>query len=93
MSGVVLLKQENKELRTQLDHLQQKKRRSRTYLQHGSTLIVKNAQQLILDQDLAEQANITTESSQPRQRAPPTCSNCHQIRHNRTQCKIPLNSR
>jgi DDE superfamily endonuclease len=89
MSDNVLLQQENKELRATVAYLQEKKKRPRRYIQHGGIMVVGDVQQLILANNQAEQA----ESSQPRQRAPPTCSNCGTQGHTRNRCPLPLNTR
>jgi hypothetical protein len=73
------------ELEQTVEHLnKKKKRKSRTRLQSGGVLNVGDAQEMIRQADLAAQ----TEAQEPRSRAPSTCSNCHQIGHNRTRCTI-----
>jgi hypothetical protein len=83
MSGAVLLEQENRELRATIAHLQKKKKQSRTQLQHGGVLQVQEAQNIIRTREEAIQEEIT----QPRQRAPPTCSGCHIQGHTIRTCK------
>jgi DDE superfamily endonuclease/Tc5 transposase DNA-binding domain len=73
------------ELEQTVEHLnKKKKRKSRTRLQSGGILVVGDAQEMIRQADLAAE----TAAQQPRTRAPPTCSNCHQIGHTRTRCPI-----
>ena len=43
MSRAVLLEQENNELQAAVEHLQKKKRRSKSQLQHGGVLQVQEA--------------------------------------------------
>jgi hypothetical protein len=90
MTGAVLLAQENIQLRATNKYLQQKKRRRRRHLQTGGVLEVQEAQQLIIQRDLAAQTVIEQSVRQTTQRAPPTCSNCHEIGHNRRGCRVPI---
>jgi hypothetical protein len=83
MSGAVLLEQENSELRATIEHLQKKKNQSRSQLQQGGVLQVQEAQNLIR----AREEAIQVETTQVRQRAPPTCSGCHIQGHTIRQCK------
>ena len=85
MARVTLLKRRVTELENTVEHLnKKKKRKSLARLQSGSALNVGDAQEMIRQAGLAAQ----TEAQQPRTRAPPTCSNCHQTGHIRTHCPI-----
>jgi hypothetical protein len=57
-----------------------KQRKSKKQLLHNGGITSEEAQELIPRQDT------TTEASQPRKRAPPTCSDCRTIGHHRRQC-------
>jgi DDE superfamily endonuclease/Psq-like protein/Tc5 transposase-like DNA-binding protein len=88
MVKVVLLEQRVIELETSLERKEKKKQRSRAQLQHGGILEVQEAQNLIQAREVVIQREITPSSQQTRQRAPPTCSRCHNIGHTRTQCNL-----
>ena len=87
MSGAVLLEQENKELRTAIDHLQKKKLQSRSQLQHGGVLQVQGAQNLILAREKAIQEYVARGNQQGYRRAPPMCNGCYIQGHTIRQCR------
>jgi hypothetical protein len=88
MIRVSILERRVTELEGTVEHLNKKKRRSGTRLQSGGVLNMGVAQEMIIQADLAVQGATEQRSQQSTQRAPPTCSNCHQIGHNRTHCTI-----
>jgi hypothetical protein len=83
---VTLLEHRMAELEDSVEYHKKKKRQSAARLQTGSVLTVEEAQDLIVQADLAVEVATEERSQQPRQRAPPTCSLCHEIRHIRTYC-------
>jgi hypothetical protein len=89
MARTTLLERRVTELETTIEHLKKKKKKKKkkkslTRLQIGGIMNVGDAQEMIREADLA----IQSEGQRPRPRAPPTCSNCHQIGHTRTRCTI-----
>ena len=84
MSGAALLTQKNKDLRAANQRLQQKKQQKRRYIQTEDSLLVQEAQQLILQQEQADQVP----AQQSRQRVPPTCSRCEIQEHTIRTCNL-----
>jgi hypothetical protein len=66
--------------------MNKKKRRSKKKLRATGSLTVGEAQEMIQRTDLLAEIAAERRSQQPRSRAPPECSNCHQIGHIRTHC-------
>jgi hypothetical protein len=87
LTRVTILERRVAELEDTVQHVNNKKRQSRRRLQTGGILRIGDAQDMIERADLLAQI-ARGGAQQPRQRAPPTCSNCHQIGHNRTTCPI-----
>jgi hypothetical protein len=89
-SIVILQNQRIKELEAGIKALQEKKRRKRRHVQKGGTLCIQEGLDIIQSRDLAGQEAQGEKESQPRQRALPTCSNCHVQGHKRNCCPEPL---
>jgi hypothetical protein len=89
MSGAALLAQENRELRAANERLQRKRQVKRHFIQHGGVLQVEQAQDIVTMLDIPIQDEAVRQDPQGRQRAPPTCSNCHIQGHRMTSCRQP----
>ena len=87
MNSATILAEENRKLRAANHARKQRKTRQRQYIATGGALQANQGRALatIADQALAEA--VQTEATPGRQRAPPTCSKCHEQGHKRTQCK------
>ena len=83
MHNVALLTQENIDLRTAIKLQEHKRKRSKKAIIHNNSLNMEQAMSLIQTASIAASP---TETSLQRKRAPPRCSNCHQIGHTRTSC-------
>ena len=85
-----LFAQENHELRTAIKEESSKHKRSRTKIVHKGSLTIEEAQSLIQAQNIeaggGDSSEAANQPSQRRVRAPPKCSNCGIIGHNRTKC-------
>jgi hypothetical protein len=88
MTRVVLLERRVKELEAAVEHQAKKKHYSRSQLQNGGVLQVQDALDLIIARDQATEEADRQYIQEGRKRAPPTCSNCHEIGHNRRGCKV-----
>jgi hypothetical protein len=82
MHKVLLLDQEVKELRAANKVQKQKRTAPRSFIATGGVLTGSEGQQLA--QEALQRMGL--EDPIPRKRAPPRCSNCHQIGHIRTSC-------
>jgi hypothetical protein len=76
MHSVVMLAQENKELRTANERRERKKQHRRRYLTHGGVLQAQQGQFLVERRENSAQSGNQTDRALVRQRAPKTCSNC-----------------
>jgi uncharacterized protein with von Willebrand factor type A (vWA) domain len=82
MHEVILLQHQMTELRAANEKQKQKHTAPRSFIPTGGVLTGSEGQQLAQE---SMQAMDLVESV-PRKRAPPRCSNCHQIGHIRTSC-------
>ncbi|KAL2008985.1 hypothetical protein VTN00DRAFT_7179 [Thermoascus crustaceus] len=81
MHEVLMLRQQMEELRAANQHQKRKREAPRSFIATGGILAGAQGQQLAQE---AEQA--LGEVQERKKRAPPQCSNCHQIGHIRTRC-------
>ena len=86
MHSATLLIKENSELRIANQHRKQKQQQRRRYIAQGEALQAQEGQRLIKTLDNVQMEETQREDTQVRQRALPTCSNCHIQGHNRRQC-------
>ena len=86
MNSATLLIMENAELRAANQQKNRKKQQRRRYIARGGALQAQEGQRLIEALDNVEVEADQMEATQVRQRAPPTCSNCHIQGHTRRQC-------
>ncbi|KAB2106151.1 hypothetical protein AG0111_0g6185 [Alternaria gaisen] len=77
MQSATILAEENKKLRAASQRQQQRQRQQRQYLTSGGVLQVQQAQQLAAEAEGAVIGSDQNQTSQRRQRAPPTCTRCH----------------
>ncbi|USP74405.1 uncharacterized protein yc1106_01679 [Curvularia clavata] len=84
MQSAVILAEENKKLREENQRQRQKQNQPRQYIASGGVLQVQQARQLALEAERVVVEAEQSEGSQRRQRAPPTCTNCHIQGHTRT---------
>jgi len=87
MQSATILAEENKKLRAEVQRQQQKQDQRRQYIAAGGALQVRQAQQIAAEAERVVIGTEQSESSQRRQRAPPTCTKCHIQGHTRTTCK------
>jgi hypothetical protein len=88
MQSAISTAQENIKLRAASQRQQRKRQKRRQYIAHRGVTQVSPDQLLVSRADeMIEEEVRADEAAQPRQRAPPTCSNCHIQGHNRTQCR------
>jgi hypothetical protein len=89
MHNSALFAQECAELRTAVEKESQKRRRPKKLIRHEDSLNREEYQNLVHESNAANQLTLDLAGVQnqlPRQRAPPTCSNCNIIGHNRRGC-------
>jgi hypothetical protein len=85
MNSVAILAEENKKLRQASQRRQRKGQQRRQYIACGGALRVEEGQLLAAEAErVLQQVEQAGQPSRPR--APPTCSNCHEKGHKRTQC-------
>ena len=86
MYSAVILAKENTKLHAVNQRKKQKQQQRQRYIAQGGALQAQRGQLLVQSLESAEQEEAQREATQVRQRAPPTCSNCHIQGHNRRQC-------
>ena len=85
MNLIAILAEENKKLRQASQRRQRKEQQHRQYIARGGALRAEEGQLLAAEAErVLQQAEQVGQQSRPR--APPTCSNCHEKGHKRTQC-------
>jgi hypothetical protein len=87
MHSATILAEENTKLRQANHRREQKKQQRRQYIATGGTLTGQEGQRLATEADRVMQEVEQNQASQGYQRAPPTCSKCHERGHKRTQCR------
>lgn len=85
MNQALILDHEVKQLRSSNQRQKQKRETSRTYIASGGILTGAEGQQRVQEMEEAGR-EVVEEGERPRKRAPPQCTNCHLIGHNRTSC-------
>jgi TPP-dependent indolepyruvate ferredoxin oxidoreductase alpha subunit len=89
MHSAAILAQENHELRAANEKQVQKRQKSKKQLPHAGSLTIEEGHQLLQAAQQADQAMeeaVRQEASEAPRRAPPRCSECHEIGHQRNQC-------
>lgn len=85
MNSATILAEENKKLRQASQRRQRKEQQRRQYIARGGALRAEEGQLLAAEaQRVLQQVEQAEQPGRPR--APPTCSNCHEKGHRRTQC-------
>jgi DnaJ-class molecular chaperone len=98
MINAAIMKKQYDKLFAANEKEKKKRQQSKKRIQHSGGITREEAQELIRSRDKATGIQVnnavqsTTGVSQLRQRAPPTCSNCHTVGHKRTQCPEPTAS-
>lgn len=87
MQSATILAEENSKLRALNHRRGQRKDKERRYIARGGALQVQHGQQLAVEADRVVVESDQAQTTQGRQRAPPTCTKCHTQGHNRTQCR------
>lgn len=87
MHSATILAEENTKLRHANDRRERKKRQRRQYIATGGTLTGQEGRRLAAEADRVVEVDAQAQASQSYQRAPPTCSKCHERGHRRTQCR------
>jgi hypothetical protein len=88
INSAVLLATENKKLHKANQRKKKKQKQRRRYIARGGVLTGQEGQHLAQIAQNAEEVVLQSEATKARQRAPPTCSNCHIQGHNRRQCRL-----
>ena len=86
MHSAIILAEENTKLRAANHRRERKKQQRRRYIATGGALQAQEGRLLVAEAERVVQEGDQAQTSQVRQRAPPTCSNCHVQGHNRRQC-------
>jgi DDE superfamily endonuclease/Tc5 transposase-like DNA-binding protein/Psq-like protein len=89
MHNAALLRQEVRDLRAENETQKQKRKKSTKRASHIGGLTSHEARESMnqaIEVPDAPPAEPASSTSQPITRAPPRCSDCHQIGHKRTQC-------
>src|SRR5271156_6630226 len=89
MHKSTLFAQECAELRSEIGKYSQKRKRTKKAVVHEDSLIGEEYQNLVYESNAANQLAVDLaglEDGLPRRRAPPTCSNCNIIGHDRRRC-------
>ncbi|KAL6161704.1 hypothetical protein ACJQWK_08924 [Exserohilum turcicum] len=87
MQSATILAEENKKLREENQRQRQKQDQQRQYIASGGVLQVQQGQQIAAEAERVVAEVEQGDSSQRRQRAPPTCTKCHVQGHTRTSCR------
>ena len=88
INSAILLATENKKLHEANQRKKKKQTQRRRYIGRGGVLTAQEGQHLVQIAANAEEVVPQSEATKARQRAPPTCSNCHIQGHNRRQCRL-----
>jgi hypothetical protein len=88
INSAVLLATENEKLRQANQRKKKKQEQRRRYIAQGGVLTGQEGQDLVRIAENAEEGGVQSGAAEARQRAPPTCSNCHIQGHNRRQCRV-----
>lgn len=98
MHGATMLARENRDLRAANEKQKQKRQRSKKQLSNLGDISIQEARELISRPNQAGEASNSTPqetnaiTSQPRQRAPPRCSDCNTLGHRRIRCPNRVNA-
>jgi hypothetical protein len=98
MHTTAILTKEIHDLRAANEKKKQKRARSNKKIRREEGLSIGEARELILNSNQASEAQSTAsgepgqQASQARPRAPPRCSDCHELGHKRNQCPKRFNS-
>ncbi|KAL6152046.1 hypothetical protein ACJBU6_08936 [Exserohilum turcicum] len=87
MQSATILAEENKKLCEENQRQRQKQDQQRQYIASGGVLQVQQGQQIAAEAERVVAEVEQGDSSQRRQRAPPTCTKCHVQGHTRTSCR------
>jgi hypothetical protein len=87
MTQAAIIKKQFDDLFAANEKEKKKRQRSKKRLQHEGGITSEEAQELIRQRDTTVRTTESTaEASQPKKRAPPTCSDCHTVGHRQSQC-------
>jgi len=92
MNSAIILTKENQDLRAAHEKQTQKRKRSKRQINHAGGLSIQEGIELMQqrngDQEAQDPVQMETEpsTSQPHVRAPPRCSDCNVLGHERTHC-------
>ncbi|KAF5844686.1 hypothetical protein GGP41_007672 [Bipolaris sorokiniana] len=86
MQSAIILTEENKKLRAEVQRQRQKQSQQRQYIASGGVLQVQRAQQLAAEAERMVMEASQSQAGERRQRAPPTCTKCHTQGHTQTSC-------
>ena len=89
MNSATILAEENRKLRAANHARKQRKTRQRQYIATGGALQAEEGRRLAAEAERVHE-QVEQEDRVGRPRAPPTCSNCHEQGHRRTQCTQKL---
>lgn len=87
MNSATILAEENSKLRASNTRLRRRENRKRQYIATGGALQAEAGRALAVAAEIALIRRVDGEASQPRRRAPPTCTKCGTQDHNRTSCR------
>jgi len=87
MHSATILAEENTKLQASNQRQKRKRAQRKQYIATSSALQAQEGQALIAAAKSIVQQSNQAKATSVRQRAPPTCSNCHIQGHNRRQCK------
>jgi len=77
MQSATILAEENSKLRALNHRRRQRKDKQRQYIARGGALQVQHGQQLAAEADRVVMESDQAQTTQGRQRAPPTCTKCY----------------
>jgi hypothetical protein len=87
MQLATILAEENLKLRVSSRRQRQKRQQRRQYIAQGGVLQTQEGQARVTEAERSVQEGGQGGTAHARTRAPPTCSNCHEQGHRRTQCR------
>jgi hypothetical protein len=88
INSAILLATENKKLHKANQRKKKKQEQRKRYIAQGGVLTGQEGQHLVQIAESGGEVVVQEEAAEARQRAPPTCSNCHIQGHNRRQCTV-----
>jgi predicted ribosome quality control (RQC) complex YloA/Tae2 family protein len=88
MQSAVILAEENRQLRQEVERQKKKKAKKRTFIATGGVLTIQEGRNLSQNATIIPESGSVYQEVTVRTRAPPKCSVCKSLEHNARTCPI-----